>query len=85
MEVSSLSPLSGQILKRLSPHPRLKTCSLTSCVRDTSPGLSEDVAAGASFPVSPRQSSSPTSPPPVSIHSEEDEQKIWSSATLLSV
>uniref|UniRef100_A0A671SAE8 mRNA export factor GLE1 n=1 Tax=Sinocyclocheilus anshuiensis TaxID=1608454 RepID=A0A671SAE8_9TELE len=79
MEVSSLSPLSGQILKRLSPHLRLKTCSLTSCVRDTSPGLSEDVAAGASFPVSPRQISSPTSPPPISIHSEEDEQKVTSS------
>uniref|UniRef100_A0A8C1SGE1 mRNA export factor GLE1 n=1 Tax=Cyprinus carpio TaxID=7962 RepID=A0A8C1SGE1_CYPCA len=55
VEVSSLSPLSGQILKRLSPRPRLNTCSLTSCVRDTSPGLSEE----GSFPVSPRQISSP--------------------------
>ncbi|XP_052460962.1 mRNA export factor GLE1 isoform X2 [Carassius gibelio] len=71
MEMSSLSPLSGQILKRLSPRPRLKTCSLTSCVRDTSPGLSED----ASFPISPRQISSPTSSSPVSIHAEEEEQK----------
>uniref|UniRef100_A0A8C1B6U2 mRNA export factor GLE1 n=1 Tax=Cyprinus carpio carpio TaxID=630221 RepID=A0A8C1B6U2_CYPCA len=66
VEVSSLSPLSGQILKRLSPRPRLNTCSLTSCVRDTSPGLSEE----GSFPVSPRQISSP-----VSIRAEEDEQK----------
>uniref|UniRef100_A0A8C1P707 mRNA export factor GLE1 n=1 Tax=Cyprinus carpio TaxID=7962 RepID=A0A8C1P707_CYPCA len=70
VEVSSLSPLSGQILKRLSPRPRLNTCSLTSCVRDTSPGLSEE----GSFPVSPRQISSP-----VSIRAEEDEQKVTSS------
>ncbi|XP_016098979.1 nucleoporin GLE1 isoform X2 [Sinocyclocheilus grahami] len=75
IEVSSLSPLSGQILKRLSPRPLLKTRSLSSCVRDTSPEISEDLAAGASVPISPRQISSPTSPPPVSIHAEEDEQK----------
>uniref|UniRef100_A0A671RHE5 mRNA export factor GLE1 n=1 Tax=Sinocyclocheilus anshuiensis TaxID=1608454 RepID=A0A671RHE5_9TELE len=74
IEVSSLSPLSGQILKRLSPRPLLKTRSLSSCVRDTSPEISEDLAAGASVPISPRQISSPTSPPPVSIHAEEDEQ-----------
>ncbi|XP_073675444.1 mRNA export factor GLE1 [Garra rufa] len=75
IEVSSLSPISGQILKRLSPRPLLKTYSLNSCVRDTSPGLSEDLAACASIPTSPRQISSPNSPPPVSIHAEEDEQK----------
>ncbi|KAK9971114.1 hypothetical protein ABG768_027007 [Culter alburnus] len=75
IEVSSLSPLSGQILKRLSPRPLLRTCSLTSCVRDTSPGLSEDAAACGSLPISPRQISSPSSPPPVSIHAEEDEEK----------
>lgn len=76
IEVSSLSPLSGQILKRLSPRPLLKTRSLSSCVRDTSPEISEDLAVGASFSqTSPRQISSPTSPPPVSIHAEEDEQK----------
>ncbi|XP_058640321.1 mRNA export factor GLE1 isoform X1 [Onychostoma macrolepis] len=75
MEVSSLSPLSGQILKRLSPRPLLKTRSLSSCVRDTSPEISEDLAAGASFSqTSPRQISSPTSPPPFSIHAEDDEQ-----------
>lgn len=75
IEVSSLSPLSGQILKRLSPRPLLKTRSLSSCVRDTSPEISEDLAVGASFSqTSPRQISSPTSPPPVSIHAEEDEQ-----------
>ncbi|XP_067270618.1 mRNA export factor GLE1 [Pseudorasbora parva] len=71
IEVSSLSPLSGQILKRMSPRPLLKTCSLTSCVRDTSPGLSEDAAACGSLPISPRQISSPCSPPPLSIHAEE--------------
>ncbi|XP_043103517.1 nucleoporin GLE1 [Puntigrus tetrazona] len=76
IEVSSLSPLSGQILKRLSPRPLLKTRSLSSCVRDTSPEISEDLAAGASFSqTSPRQISSPASPPPVSIHAEEHEQK----------
>ncbi|XP_059379371.1 mRNA export factor GLE1-like isoform X2 [Carassius carassius] len=75
MEMSSLSPLSGQILKRLSPRPRIKTCSLTSCVRDTSPGLSEDFLVCASIPISPRQISSPTSSSPVSIHAEEEEQK----------
>ncbi|KAL0187363.1 hypothetical protein M9458_019033, partial [Cirrhinus mrigala] len=74
IEVSSLSPISGQILKRLSPRPLLKTCSLTSCIRDTSPRPSEDLSAGASFPISPREISSPTSPPPISIHTEEDEQ-----------
>ncbi|XP_050974079.1 mRNA export factor GLE1 isoform X2 [Labeo rohita] len=75
IEVSSLSPISGQILKRLSPRPLLKTYSLTSCIRDTSPRPSEDLSAGASFPISPREILSPTSPPPVSIHAEEDEQK----------
>ncbi|XP_026124837.1 mRNA export factor GLE1 [Carassius auratus] len=65
VEVSSLSRLSGQILKRLSPRPLLKTRSLSSCVRDTSPEISRDLA---SAPISPRQISSP-------IHAEEDEQK----------
>uniref|UniRef100_A0A8C1EQN8 mRNA export factor GLE1 n=1 Tax=Cyprinus carpio carpio TaxID=630221 RepID=A0A8C1EQN8_CYPCA len=72
VEVSSLSPLSGQILKRLSPRPLLKTRSLSSCVRDTSPEVSEGLSAGASVPISPRQISSP---PPVSLHAEDDEQK----------
>ncbi len=77
MEVYSLSPLSGQILKRLSPRPLLKTRSLSSCVRDTSPETSEDLAAVASFSqTSPRELSSPTSPPPFSIHAEDDEQVI---------
>uniref|UniRef100_A0A8C1KK73 mRNA export factor GLE1 n=1 Tax=Cyprinus carpio TaxID=7962 RepID=A0A8C1KK73_CYPCA len=71
VEVSSLSPLSGQILKRLSPRPLLKTRSLSSCVRDTSPEVSEGLSAGASVPISPRQISSP---PPVSLHAEDDEQ-----------
>ncbi|XP_077063011.1 mRNA export factor GLE1 isoform X1 [Siphateles boraxobius] len=75
IEVSSLSPLSGQILKRMSPQPLLKTCSLTSCVRDTSPGLSEDAAGYGSLPISPRRVSSPSPPPPVSIFTEEDEEK----------
>ncbi|KAK7145486.1 hypothetical protein R3I93_013270 [Phoxinus phoxinus] len=75
IEVSSLSPLSGQILKRMSPRPLLKTCSLTSCVRDTSPGLSEDAAACGSLPISPRPVLSPSSPPPVSIFTEEEEEK----------
>lgn len=66
VEVSSLSRLSGQILKRLSPRPLLKTRSLSSCVRDTSPEISRDLA---SAPISPRQISSP-------IHAEEDEQKV---------
>uniref|UniRef100_A0A8C2K9J2 GLE1-like protein n=1 Tax=Cyprinus carpio TaxID=7962 RepID=A0A8C2K9J2_CYPCA len=62
----------GEVKHRneLHPRPRLNTCSLTSCVRDTSPGLSEE----GSFPVSPRQISSP-----VSIRAEEDEQKVTSS------
>lgn len=74
IEISSLSPLSGQILKKLSPRPRLKTCSLISSVRDTSPSFFEDVPICGSVPISPGPISSPTSPPAVSVLSEEEEK-----------
>ncbi|XP_057213365.1 mRNA export factor GLE1 [Triplophysa rosa] len=75
IEISSLSPLSGQILKKLSPRPRLKTCSVVSSVRDTSPSFSEDVAICGSVPISPRPISSPISPPAASVLAEEEDEE----------
>lgn len=76
IEVSSLSPLSGQILKKLSPGPRLKSrCSLGSSVRDTSPCVLDDVLLCGSAPISPRLFSPPTSPPAASILIEEKDEK----------
>ncbi|XP_007229196.3 mRNA export factor GLE1 [Astyanax mexicanus] len=75
-EVTSLSPLSGAILKRLSPRPLLKNCSLGSPIRDTSLSTSEDVPLCSSAPISPHHTltsplSPATSPPLASIESEE--------------
>ncbi|KAL7828534.1 hypothetical protein SRHO_G00321680 [Serrasalmus rhombeus] len=52
-EVTSLSPISGAILKRLSPRHLLKNCSLGSPIRDTSLATSEDVPVSSSVPISP--------------------------------
>ncbi|XP_051524217.1 mRNA export factor GLE1 isoform X2 [Myxocyprinus asiaticus] len=75
IEVSSLSPLSGQILKRLSPRPLLNSCSLGSSVRDTSPSVSDDASVCRSVPISPDRISPSTSAPPVSIQTEEEDEK----------
>ncbi|XP_056320133.1 mRNA export factor GLE1 isoform X1 [Danio aesculapii] len=74
VDVPSLSPLSGQILKRMSPRMLLKNCSRSSSVRDTSPGLSKEAAVCSSAPVSPRLKRSSCSPPAVSVHTEEEEE-----------
>lgn len=75
VEVPSLSPLSGQILKRMSPRMLLKNCSRSSSVRDTSPGLSEEAAVCRSAPISPRLKRSSCSLPAVSIQTEEEEEE----------
>uniref|UniRef100_UPI003AAD20D6 mRNA export factor GLE1 isoform X1 n=1 Tax=Centroberyx gerrardi TaxID=166262 RepID=UPI003AAD20D6 len=48
IDAPSLSPLSGLILKRLSPRPLQKSFSLSSGSRDSSPGLSEESPASLS-------------------------------------
>ncbi|XP_036434767.1 nucleoporin GLE1 [Colossoma macropomum] len=75
-EVTSLSPLSGAILKRLSPRHRLKNCSLGSPIRDTSLGTSEDVPISSSVPISPHHTltspiSQSTSLPPATTDNED--------------
>ncbi|KAI4898752.1 hypothetical protein NFI96_014133 [Prochilodus magdalenae] len=75
-EVTSLSPLSGAILKRLSPRPQLKNCSLGSPIRDTSLCTSEDVPFPGSVPISPHHTlTSPISQsisPPLATADDED-------------
>ncbi|XP_051964023.1 mRNA export factor GLE1 [Xyrauchen texanus] len=75
IDVSSLSPRSGQILKRLSPRQVLNSCSLGSSVRDTSSSVSDDASVCRSVPVSPDRVSPSTSAPPVSIQTEGEEEE----------
>ncbi|XP_067087451.1 mRNA export factor GLE1 [Osmerus mordax] len=65
-EAPSLSPLSGLILKKFSPRPLQKTCSLGSASRDPSPGFADDapfsLSSTSSFPSVNVLSSPPSSP-----------------------
>ncbi|TRY96780.1 hypothetical protein DNTS_014501 [Danionella cerebrum] len=74
-EVTGLSPLSGQILKRMSPRPLLNSLSRSTSTRDTSPGHSEDISICNSVTISPKPITSPSSPSPASIQTEEGEEK----------
>ncbi|KAL4660329.1 nucleoporin GLE1 [Arapaima gigas] len=70
----TLSPISGMILKRLSPHSLLKPCSLGSSPRDTSPSLFDGTVLSNSIPSSPLSPlPQPSVPPDAKV---DDEQKI---------
>ncbi|XP_051950503.1 mRNA export factor GLE1-like [Xyrauchen texanus] len=85
IEISSLSPLSGQILNRLSPRPLLKSCSLGSSIRDTSPSVYDDAPVCRSVPISPDQISPSTSAPPASIHTDEERAEDTREAPVVAV
>ncbi|XP_066500046.1 mRNA export factor GLE1 [Hoplias malabaricus] len=75
-EVTSLSPLSGAILKRLSPGPLLRNCSLGSPIRDTSFSTSEDVPIPTSIPFSPHHTiTSPVSQSTTPLATIENDEK----------
>ncbi|KAM4616692.1 mRNA export factor GLE1 [Polymixia lowei] len=84
-EVLSLSPLSGLIVKRLSPRPLQKTCSLGSFSRDSSPGLGEDIAPSlsstSSVPSIAAQSTVLSFPPLVTSVKADPEQASLSPAS----
>uniref|UniRef100_A0A8C9U339 mRNA export factor GLE1 n=1 Tax=Scleropages formosus TaxID=113540 RepID=A0A8C9U339_SCLFO len=69
----SLSPMSGRILKRLSPHSLLKPCSLGSSPRDPSPDMADGPVISTSTPSSPL--SCLTSPPLPPAPEDEEQQK----------
>ncbi|KAM3868009.1 mRNA export factor GLE1 [Diretmus argenteus] len=87
-ESPSLSVLSGFILKRLSPRPLQKTCSLGSGSRDSSPGQGEEIPAAlsstSSFPSINSQNTTLSFPPLVAPSSKTDHNQASLSRSVVS-